>query len=610
MSLVSHFIKKFLTLSCFLSIPLLGIVDYYTGPDLSFSIFYLVPISLVVWYSERQYGLVTAFASAATWLAADLMWRTPDSSPTIHYWNAIVRLGFFSIVVFLLSQVKTLNQGLEAKVEERTKRLGRNEHLLRLFVENSPAAIAMFDREMRYIVASRRYLIDYELGNQNIVGHSHYEIFPEIPERWKEIHRRCLAGGIERAEEDPFQRASGKLDWVRWEIRPWHETNDEVGGIILFSEVITERKQAENQIRQQIDRLTALRKIDRSITSSFDLIATLDTILEPIITQLNVDAADVLLLDSDEQVLNYAAGRGFHTSAIETTRVPVGESNAGRVAQEHRMIKIEDLINQPDDPLLTTLLGSEGFVCYYGIPLIAKGKVKGVLEVFNRAPINPSAEWFDFLDSLAKQTAIAIENVSLFENLEQTNRELIDSYDVTIEGWSRALDLRDEETEGHTLRVTELTLDLARQFDFTDDQLKSIRWGALLHDIGKMGVPDSILLKPDQLTEEEWAIMKQHPTFAFEMLSPIAHLKLSLEIPYSHHEKWDGTGYPLGLKGEQIPLSARIFAVVDVWDAITSNRPYRPAWDKEKALAHIQEESGKYFDPRVVDAFMKMVNPA
>lgn len=609
MSLVSHFSKNFLTISCLLAIPLLGIVDYYTGPDLSFSIFYLVPISLAVWYSDRQYGFVTAFASAATWLAADLMWRTSSSSPTIHYWNATVRLGFFLIVVFLLSQVRTLNQGLEAKVEERTKKLGRNELLLRLFVENSPAAIAMFDREMRYIVASRRYLIDYDLGDQDVVGRSHYEVFPEIPERWKEIHGRCLAGGIERAEEDPFPRVSGKLDWVRWEIRPWHETTGEVGGIILFSEVITERKQAENQIRQQIDRLTALRKVDRSITSSFNLIATLDTVLEPIVTHLNVDAADVLLLDSDAQVLNYAAGRGFRTSAIETTRVFVGESHAGRVAQERRMIRIENLNDQPDNPRLTTLLGGEGFVCYHGIPLIAKGKVKGVLEVFNRSPLHPSTEWFDFLDSLSEQAAIAIENVSLFENLEQTNRELLDSYDVTIEGWSRALDLRDEETEGHTQRVTELTLKLARQFDFTGDQLKSIRWGALLHDIGKMGVPDSILLKPDQLSEDEWAIMKQHPTFAFEMLSPITHLKPSLEIPYSHHEKWDGTGYPLGLKGEQIPLSARIFAVVDVWDAITSNRPYRPAWDKEKALAHIREQSGKYFDPRVVDAFMKIVNP-
>ena len=165
----------------------------------------------------------------------------------------------------------------------------------------------------------------------------------------------------------------------------------------------------------------------------------------------------------------------------------------------------------------------------------------------------------------------------------------------------------DLETEGHTQRVTEMTLILARRFGFTKEELLHIRRGALLHDIGKMGVPDNILLKPEPLAEEEWIIMQKHPQYAYELLQPIDFLRLALDIPYYHHEKWDGTGYPHGLKGEDIPLTARLFAVVDVWDALRSDRPYRPAWSEEEALAYIREQVGKHFDPQVVEAFLKMI---
>jgi putative two-component system response regulator len=193
-------------------------------------------------------------------------------------------------------------------------------------------------------------------------------------------------------------------------------------------------------------------------------------------------------------------------------------------------------------------------------------------------------------------------------NLEQAHAELKSAYDATIEGWSRALDLRDEETEGHTQRVSELTVQLARAMGLPDSDLTHIRRGGLLHDIGKMGIPDSILLKPGQLNDEEWKIMKKHPTFAFEMLSPITYLGPALDIPYCHHEKWDGSGYPRGLKGEEIPLAARLFAIVDVWDALTNDRPYRKAWSKDKTIEYIKEQSGKHFEPVVVEAFLEKIN--
>ena len=188
--------------------------------------------------------------------------------------------------------------------------------------------------------------------------------------------------------------------------------------------------------------------------------------------------------------------------------------------------------------------------------------------------------------------------------MQRANDELSQAYDSTIEGWSHALDLRDKETEGHTQRVTKMTLELARAMGLNDNELVHFRRGALLHDIGKMGVPDGILLKPGVLTEDEWKIMRQHPQLAYEMLAPIMYLKLALDIPYCHHEKWDGTGYPRGLKGEQIPLAARIFAIADVYDALTSDRPYRVAWSKEKTLGHIRSLAGSHFDPQVVEVFL------
>ncbi len=191
-------------------------------------------------------------------------------------------------------------------------------------------------------------------------------------------------------------------------------------------------------------------------------------------------------------------------------------------------------------------------------------------------------------------------------NLDQI--DILHAYETNIEGWSRALDLRDKETEGHTLRVTEMTMRLARVAGITEAELVHVRRGALLHDIGKMGVSDHILHNPAKLTDEEWVAMRKHPIFAFELLSPIAYLRPALDIPYCHHEKWDGSGYPRGLKGEQIPLVARLFAIVDVYDALRSDRPYRQGWSKEKVIEHIKALSGTHFEPKAVELFLDMMN--
>ena len=346
--------------------------------------------------------------------------------------------------------------------------------------------------------------------------------------------------------------------------------------------------------------------IDRVISANFDLDLSLSEILTHVTTELGVDAADIMVFNSNLQILEFGAERGFRTKAIRKRQVRLGESYAGRAALERQLVQIPDLREVPENLSLTTFLAGEDFISYYGVPLIVKGQVKGVLEVFHRTALEPDEEWCDFLNTLAGQAAIAVEIASLFESLQHSNSELLLAYDATIEGWSHALDLRDNETEGHTQRVTEMAVKLGRAFGLNEAELAQVRWGALLHDIGKMGVPDGILLKPGPLTDEEWVVMKKHPTFAYEMLSPIRYLRLALDIPYCHHEKWDGSGYPHGLKGAQIPLVARIFAVVDVWDALTSDRPYRLAWTEEKAHEHIRASAGTHFDPQVVDVFMQL----
>ncbi|HEX7540993.1 MAG TPA: HD domain-containing phosphohydrolase, partial [Anaerolineales bacterium] len=252
-------------------------------------------------------------------------------------------------------------------------------------------------------------------------------------------------------------------------------------------------------------------------------------------------------------------------------------------------------------------LEGEKFVSYHAIPLIAKGQIQGVLEIFKRTPMQVDQEWITFAEMLAGQTAIAIDNGRLFENLQHSNLELTLAYDATIQGWSQALELRDEETEGHTLRVTDLTLRLIQAMGVEEVETEHARRGSLLHDIGKMAIPDSILLKAGPLDEREWKVMRQHPQYAYNLLFPIAYLRPAILIPYCHHEKWDGSGYPRGLKGEEIPLVARIFAIVDVFDALTSNRPYRLAWTREDALEFIREQSGRHFDPTVVKAFMGLM---
>ncbi|MEA5078103.1 MAG: PAS domain S-box protein, partial [Anaerolineaceae bacterium] len=352
-------------------------------------------------------------------------------------------------------------------------------------------------------------------------------------------------------------------------------SESEVSMLIALAEIAgnaIQRISLRQQTEQQLDFVRSMREIDQMILSSMDLNLSFEIILTHVLNQLKVDAASILIFDTYSNRLDFKYGKGFNSSEIDKSSLYVFESLAGQAAFDREPVFVKDLqtLNNHKIEPLTSI---EGFKSYYSTPLIIKGEVKGVLEFFNRSTMDPDEIWVDMANTLAYQTAITLDTFAMFTGLQKSNHELTLAYDETIEGWSRALDLRDKETEGHTQRVTTKTIRLASYLGISGKDLTYIRWGALLHDIGKMGIPDEILLKPGKLTDEERQIMQQHTTFAKELLTPIKYLGRSLDIPYCHHEKWDGTGYPRGMKGEEIPLSARIFAIVDVWDALTSDRP-------------------------------------
>ncbi len=379
--------------------------------------------------------------------------------------------------------------------------------------------------------------------------------------------------------------------------------------LVLFSRDVTKYKQSEARFEQQLRRMTALRSIDLAIASGLDMNLLLSLLVEQVTTLLHVDAAIFLLTNPETNELALVSSKGIQPTPPHTSnRLKLGEGYAGQVALEGKRLCIPNLAGYTLVEKPPAYIREGGFVSYYGLPLSIKGRMLGVLEVFHTSFLDPEPDWLEFLDILAGRGAIAIDNAVLFENLQKSHAELDMAYDSTIDGWLRTLDLRDRESEGHTRRVADLTVQLALALGVANEELIHIRRGAILHDIGKVAIPDEILLKPGPLTDKEWKIMRTHPSIAVDLLTPINYLSPALDIPRWHHERWDGTGYPDQLKGEQIPFSTRLFSVADVYDALTSNRPYRNAWPRQQAVEYIRDQTGIYFDPRVVPEFLRLVD--
>ncbi len=508
-----------------------------------------------------------------------------------------------------ISNARLFGQAQDELAERKRaeQALSETETRYRSLLEAAPIGIAVHsDGRIVYVNPAGARLLGGE-SEEQIVGMSISDIIhPDGLKVAQTRIQRMLAGekGL-YPTEDTYVRLDGTPVDVEVMASALNFKGKPAVQVIVTD--ITERKKAEETIEKQLRRMSALRSIDLAIASTVDLRVALNILLDHVTTQLNMDAALVLLLNRDLNRLEYAAGRGFRGTDITRLRLKVGEGFAGQAALTRRTVAVPNLPESEYAPSTAGLIASEHLTALWAVPLISKGQVKGVLEVFQRSRFEPNPDWLDFLEALAGQAAIAIDNAQMFDGLQRSNTELALAYDATIEGWSRAMDLRDKETEGHSQRVTELTVELARHAGMTAAELTHVRHGALLHDLGKLGVPDNVLLKPGKLTDEEWVAMRKHPQYAYDMLSSVQYLRPALDIPRCHHEKWDGTGYPQGLKGEAIPLAARLFAVVDVWDALRSDRPYRPGWPQEKALEYIRQQSGSHFDPKAVDLFFQVI---
>ncbi len=508
-----------------------------------------------------------------------------------------------------ISVQRDITERKRAEAAERIQAdnaIRESRELLQAVVTSAPVIVFALDREGVYTLSEGRGLEALGLKPGEAVGRRAED--PEIhsPIRADDVRRALLGESFGTVVEVAGLAFDSRIS-------PLKERDGAVSGVIGVATDVTARKHAELEINAlnaqlgtRLERIAALRRVDMTIRGSLDLRVTLNTLLDQIMAQLDVDAASVLLLDPHARALNEVASRGLRGASTDRAPVPLGEGAVGRAALTRSPVQVaaSELAEPPTGR--TLMLADQGLMVSYAIPLVAKGLVKGVLEVTHRSGFDAGSEWVDFLESLADQAAIATDNAALFAELQTSNAEMTLAYDATIEGWSRALDLRDKETEGHTQRVTKLSVRLAQALGVSGADLTNVRRGALLHDIGKMGIPDAILLKPGPLDAEEWTIMRRHPEYAYQWLSPVSFLRPALEIPYSHHEKWDGTGYPRGLAGEQIPLAARLFAAVDIWDALRSDRPYRAAWPVEKVVDHIRSLSGTHLDPRIVEAFLRI----
>lgn len=377
--------------------------------------------------------------------------------------------------------------------------------------------------------------------------------------------------------------------------------NRELGTLVNTIETLKDNVQAHFTAHQK--RVEALVGVGSAINSTLGLKRVLEEVMDTIIALMNAERGFLMLKD-EAGGMSVQIARGIAQADLTNDSFAISQSIVKRVAETGEAILTT---NAQEDPRFD----QQASVAAYHLlsilcaPLKVKDVLIGVIYVDNRAQSGIfHKDDLEIISSFSNQAAVAIENARLFDDLKESNAELQQAYQATLEGWVRALDLRDKETEGHTQRVTTLTEKLAGAMGIGGDDLLHIRRGALLHDIGKMAIPDGILLKPGSLTPEERGLIEKHPIYAFEMLNPIKFLQPALDIPYCHHEKWNGTGYPRGLKAEQIPLAARIFAVADVWDALVSDRPYRKGLDPKEVKEKIKADAGSHFDPRVVDVFL------
>jgi PAS domain S-box-containing protein/putative nucleotidyltransferase with HDIG domain len=512
----------------------------------------------------------------------------------------------------------------EAAVEDITRQrqtydaLRESDHLTKTIIDSVEEGVLVLDRELRFLVWNAYLESQTGLPAREVIGKTANVILERLQIKGCGDHlMHALAGQIIPIEDISYTRPdSASRLWCDVTFSPHRSADGNIVGVVGTFRDITARKEAERERegllqKEQGQRLRAeaLGRVSKALNAVLDIRPLLEIICKETSELFQVDVSLVWLVErvgQHDKVLEKIAGYGWEHERFTGTQVSLNDMNnlAAQVIHENQPV----ILNEVSENTRTGLSSVFTVHSIMAVPLTIGEQVIGVLQVIDNHKINR----FDPSDvqtatQLAAHTANAINNAQLYDRLQEAHDELEQAYVSTLEGWARALELRDAHTEGHSNRVTDMALRLAKAVGVPTEELEHVRRGSLLHDIGKMAIPDQILEKPGPLTDDEWQVMRQHPVYAHTLLSPIKFLRAAIDIPYCHHERWDGSGYPRGLAGRDIPLAARVFAVVDVFDALTSDRPYRKAWPRDEAIEYIRKESGSHFDPDMVHAFLQIV---
>jgi PAS domain S-box-containing protein len=521
-----------------------------------------------------------------------------------------------------IPESKALRRYLIGAIQDVTEQnrkiaeIRQNEEKYRTIVQQMSDGLVLIDETGKILEWNVAHEKITEIPAEKAIGEHVWKLLPNIGVNHfyhnemelmeKEILTAAKTGQSEffhTSRELTIKTANGKIRTLMQTVFPIQTPNNLRIGVI--SHDITEQKASLDKINHELKKLASLRSIDAAILEKITPTKTLELICSIAVDLLNMDGAIILTRMANDETTSAYVSRIDTPEEPLIARILELQSAAQEKFKSQTLSATElELVNQIQqfDP-------ETGKTLFQAIlPLIINRNICGYIQVFSRMPLPEDQEWMDYFLTLAGQTSLGIENVTLIANEELAYNELNRAYEATIAGWSKALELRDEETKGHSDRVMSLACRLAKKAGFPREKMTSFRRGVLLHDIGKMGIPDRILLKPGPLTDEEWKIMRLHPGMAYDLLSTIPYLHDSLDVPYSHHERWDGSGYPKGLKGIEIPLSARIFAIVDVWDALISDRPYRNGWQPEKIRQYLIDNKSVQFDPELVDIFIQLMD--
>lgn len=496
---------------------------------------------------------------------------------------------------------------LEDQTERRRTRelLRDSEQIAQALLDAQDNLAALFDDQGAILSVNELFARSLGRRKDELIGRRLDQmvgVFPlqVVEDLYHRLSNTCRPAHTQMEEHGRFFEGSGF---------PILNETGQLSRVAVSIRDITRFKREERKEREQRQLAEALRANSEALIGSINLEGTLDIILQNLEKVFVHAFSTILLMDSTHQVARVAQVRG-RTNSVGEAWTPGKEIFLRdslllqMVTASGKCLNIPDLSRLPVS--VVAVNGSLARACLIA-PVTLGPEVLGYLQVISDESGGFTPEEGEKLEQFAQQAAIAIQKARMIQDLESLVGALEEAYDVTIAGWAKALELRDHETEGHSQRVVEMACRLAQAIGYPEEKMTALRWGALLHDIGKLGVPDRILRKPAPLDPDEWIIMRQHPDLARRMLEEIPYLHPAMEIPFSHHESWDGGGYPQGLRGDAIPLSARLFSVVDTWDALTHDRIYRPAWSFQAALSYLRAQSGKKFDPAIVSVFVRIL---